>query len=223
MKNQVVQFIRNNWTYKSGILNSDKMFKAAVLIPLCQINNETYIIFEKRAKNIKQGDEICFPGGKYEENDLDFSHTALRETSEELGISANKVSILKELDTFVTPFNSLIYSFLAYINISNFNELKFEKSEVQELIFIPFTWFLNNEAQNYKIYLESHPHTYDKLGKKIETFPAKDLGLPPIYHDSWSNGYREIISYNYQGHIIWGFTANILKDFLDKYKELSSL
>ena len=67
MKNQIVQFIKNNWSYKSGILNSDKMFKAAVLIPICQINNETYIIFEKRAKNIKQGDEICFPGGKYEE------------------------------------------------------------------------------------------------------------------------------------------------------------
>lgn len=223
MKNQVVQFIKNNWSYKSGILNSDKMFKAAVLIPLCNINDETYIIFEKRAKNIKQGDEICFPGGKYEETDFDFSYTALRETCEELGISKDKISILKELDTFVTPFNSVIYSFLAFLDISSLQELKFQKSEVQELIFIPFTWLINNEAQKYKIYLESHPHTYDKLGKKIETFPAKDLGLPAIYHDSWPNGYREIISYNYQGHIIWGFTANILKDFLDKYKELSSL
>jgi 8-oxo-dGTP pyrophosphatase MutT (NUDIX family) len=196
------------------------MFKAAVLIPICQINNETYIIFEKRAKNIKQGDEICFPGGKYEENDLDFSHTALRETSEELGISANKVSILKELDTFVTPFNSLIYSFLAYIDISNFNELKFEKNEVQDLVFIPFTWFLNNEAQKYKIYLESHPHTFDKFGNQIKTFPAKDYGLPEKYHSSWSNGFREIYLYNYQGDIIWGFTASILKDFLEKFKKL---
>ena len=34
MKNQIVQFIKNNWSYKSGILNSDKMFKAAVLIPI---------------------------------------------------------------------------------------------------------------------------------------------------------------------------------------------
>lgn len=223
MKNQVVQFIKNNWFYKPGILNSDKMFKAAVLIPLCQIDDETYIIFEKRAKNITQGDEICFPGGKYEESDLDFSYTALRETSEELGISKDKISILKELDSFITPFNSIIYSFVAFLDISNSNNLNFQKSEVQELIFIPFTWFLNNKAQKYKIYIESHPHTFDKLGNKIETFPAKDLGLPSLYHDSWSNGYREVISYNYQGHIIWGFTANILKDFLDKYKESSSL
>lgn len=223
MKKLDIDFIKNNWNYKAGILNSESMFKAAILIPLCEIDNQTYVIFERRSKNIKQGDEICFPGGKTEKTDIDFSYTALRETSEELGISMEKISILKELDTFITPFNSIIYSFLGYINIHNFSDLKINSEEVQNLIFVPTDWLLNAEPEKYKIFLESHPHTYNEKGEKIHTFPAKDLGLPSLYHESWSNGYREIISYKYENEVIWGFTATILKNFLDNYKELSSL
>lgn len=218
MKNSIINLIKNNWNYTSSISNFESMFKASVLIPLCEIDGETYIIFEKRAKNIKQGDEICFPGGKYEESDSSFSFTALRETSEELGITTNNISILKELDTYVTPFNSIIYSFLGAIAITSFSDFNIDENEVQKLIFVPISWFLENEPEKFKIYLESHPHTFDEFGKKIYTFPAKDLGLPERYHDSWSNGYREILSYKFQDEIIWGFTASILKNFIDKYK-----
>ena len=220
MENSAIDLIKSKWFHKSGILNSETMFNAAILIPLCEIEKTIYIVFEKRAKSIKQGDEICFPGGKVEPSDINFSQTAIRETSEELGIDLDKISILKELDTFVSPFNSIIYSFLGTLNIRDFSELIFDKNEVQKLIFIPISWFLENEPEKYKIFLESHPHTINENGDRIHTFPAKDLGLPTIYHDSWSNGHREIISYNYGGEIIWGFTATILKNFIDKYREL---
>lgn len=218
MKNYIINLIKNKWNYTSEISNFESMFKAAVLIPLCEIDGETYIIFEKRAKNIKQGDEICFPGGKFEESDSSFSFTALRETSEELGISMEKIAILKELDVYITPFNSIIYSFLGFIPIDNFSEFNIDKNEVQKLIFVPVSWFLENEPEIYKIYLESHPHTFDESGEKIYTFPAKELGLPERYHESWFNGHREILSYKYEDEIIWGFTASILKNFIDKYK-----
>lgn len=223
MKNFDINFIKNNWNYKAGLLNFESMFKAAILIPLCEISNQTYVVFEKRSKDIKQGDEICFPGGKYEKTDVNFSYTAIRETSEELGISTEKISVLKELDTFVTPFNSIIYSYLGYIEIHDFSDLKINKDEVQSLIFVPLDWLLDAKPEKYKIFLESHPHTYNENGEKIHTFPAKDLGLPSLYHESWSSGYREIISYKYENEIIWGFTAAILKNFIDKYRELSSL
>lgn len=219
MKN-TIDLIRNNWNYKNSFLDFDNFFKASILIPLCEINGETYIIFEKRAKSIKQGDEICFPGGKYEESDFDFSFTAVRESAEELGISLEKIEILKELDIFVTPFNSIIYSFLGFLKINSFNELIFNTDEVQKLIFVPLSWLLQQEPKVYKIYQESHPHTFDKFGNQVKTFPAKDFGLPSKYHSSWSNGFREIYLYNYQNEIIWGFTAAILKDFLEKFKKL---
>lgn len=219
MKNPI-NLIKNNWNYENSFLDFDKFLKAAVLIPLCEIDNKTYIIFEKRSKSIKQGDEICFPGGKYENSDLNFSFTAIRESAEELGISYEKIEILKELNTFVTPFNSIIYSFLGLLKINSFSELKFNTDEVQKLIFIPVSWLLEQEPEIYKIYQESHPHTFDKFGNLIKTFPAKDFGLPSKYHSSWSNGFREIYLYNYQNEIIWGFTASILRDFLEKLKKL---
>lgn len=220
MKKHDINFLKNNWNFKVGILNSKSMFKAAVLIPLCEIDNETYIIFEKRSQNIIQANEVCFPGGKYEDNDIIFSNTAIRETSEELGIPAKNITILEELDTFFTPFNSVIYSFLGFIDITDFNNFKINENEVQNLIFVPINWLLDTEPEKYKIFLESHPHTYNEMGEKIHTFPAKDLGLPSIYHNSWSNGSREVYSYAYKNEIIWGFTALILKNFLDKYKEI---
>ncbi len=215
-----IDLIKKNWNYEKTFLDFDKFFKASILIPLCEINEKSYVIFEKRSKSIKQGDEICFPGGKYENSDINFSFTAIRESSEELGISIEKIEILKELNVFVTPFNSIIYSFLGFLKIDSFDELIFNTHEVQKLIFIPLSWLLDQEPEIYKIYQESHPHTFDKFGNQIKTFPAKDYGLPEKYHSSWSNGFREIYLYNYQGDIIWGFTASILKDFLEKFKKL---
>ena len=220
MKYSKIDFIKNNWSYKKNLLNFDDFFKASVLIPLCEIEGKTYLIFEKRAKNIKQGDEICFPGGKYENSDTDFAYTAIRESSEELGINLNKISIIAELDTLISPFNSIIYSFLGYIDASNFDDFNINLDEVQKLLFIPLDWFLNQKPEIYKIYHESHPHTFDKNGNKINTFPAKSFGLPDKYHTSWSNGFRDIFLYKYENEIIWGFTAAILKDFIDKYNKL---
>ncbi len=220
MKNLTVEFIKNNWSYKNNILNFDDFFKASILIPLCEIDGNLYIIFEKRATNIKQGDEICFPGGKYEKTDSNFSYTALRETSEELGIGIDRISIIHELDTLISPFNSIIYSFLGFIEASSFNDFNINLDEVQKLLFIPLDWFLNQKPEIYKIYHESHPHTFDINGNKINTFPAKSFGLPDKYHTSWSNGFRDIFLYKYENEIIWGFTAAILKDFIDKYNKL---
>lgn len=220
MKTFDLNYIKNHWFYKSELLNFDKMTKASILIPICKIKNEFYIIFEKRAKNITQGDEICFPGGKYEKSDKNFQFTSIRETSEELGISKENIEILKELDIFVTPFNSVIYSFLGYINIDDFNNFNFDKKEVQKLLFVPISWFLENEPETYKIQVESSPYFFDENQTKFYTFPAKKLGLPDKYHTSWSNGNREIFLYDYHGEKIWGFTASILKNFIDKYKIL---
>lgn len=220
MKNLTIEFIKNNWSYKNNILNFEDFFKASILVPLCEIDGTIYVIFEKRATNIKQGDEICFPGGKFEITDSDFSYTALRETSEELGIDISRIHIINELDTLISPFSSIIYSFLGFIETSNFLDFNINSDEVQKLLFIPLDWFISQKPEVYKIYQESHPHTFDKFGNKINTFPAKLFGLPDKYHTSWSNGSRDIFLYRYENEIIWGFTALILKDFIEKLKKL---
>jgi 8-oxo-dGTP pyrophosphatase MutT (NUDIX family) len=68
--------------------------------------------------------QIGFPGGKVEEGDSDLSQTALRETHEEVGVSPDKVQIIK-------PFSQI------YIPPSNFLVAPYMGISHQELTFVP--------------------------------------------------------------------------------------
>ena len=103
--------VMKNWNYNSEILGLENFFKAAVLVPLILINNEYHFLFQKRAANIRQGGEISFPGGKHEESDINFEYTAIRETCEELGVEFEQISILKKLNTLISPFDTIIKSY----------------------------------------------------------------------------------------------------------------
>ncbi|MEQ8907482.1 CoA pyrophosphatase [Ekhidna sp.] len=45
-------------------------------------------------------DQMALPGGRYEEEDLDQFHTALRESHEEIGVSKEKVEVIGSLSEF---------------------------------------------------------------------------------------------------------------------------
>jgi 8-oxo-dGTP pyrophosphatase MutT (NUDIX family) len=216
MKNKLNKEIFEKWNFDVELLGHEEMFKASVVVPLVIIEEEINILFQVRSKNIKQGGEISFPGGKVDLNDKSFSETAVRETCEELGLSKEKIDIKVELNSLVSPFNSLIKSFIAFIDIRDIKALNINKDEVEEVFLVPLRWFYENEAEVYKIYLKSHPYKVSVEGNKFITFPAKDLGLPEQYHDSWENSSRNIYFYNYNGYKIWGFTAAILRDALKK-------
>lgn len=99
--------------------------QAAVLMLLYPKNNVTHLALIVR--NDYPGvhaSQIGFPGGKVEEEDFDLAATALRETHEEVGISPDKVAIIK-------PFSKI------YIPPSNFLVAPFMGISDQELIFVP--------------------------------------------------------------------------------------
>lgn len=214
-----IESIKKLWKFDKNILNNNNSKIASILIPLIEINNNIFIVLEKRAKNISQEDEICFPGGRFDKNlDIDFSYTALRETSEELGININKISIISELNILYTPLNSTIYSYFGYLKINNITELNFNKSEVQKLILIPLDQLI---LLKNKVFFIEQKNELFKKNSNILTFPTKKLGLPKKYHDSWYNSPREIYVYYYKTEVIWGITALILNDFIEKYKKLN--
>ena len=71
-------------TRRPGMIGEEKFRQYAVLVPLINISGVTYLIFEKRSNKLKrQPGEICFPGGKLEENET-MQECAVRETEEEL-------------------------------------------------------------------------------------------------------------------------------------------
>ncbi len=89
--------------------------------------------------------QMSFPGGKQEETDKDFAHTALRETEEEIGIPQHQISLISELtEVYIPPSNFLVKPFVG-ITEENPNFIK-QNSEVDEIIEYPIVDLLSEHS-----------------------------------------------------------------------------
>ncbi|MEG0850691.1 CoA pyrophosphatase [Flavobacterium plurextorum] len=118
---------------------------AAVMMLLYPKKDKTHLVLIVRnAYNGVHSSQIAFPGGKYENTDLDFRETALRETHEEIGVSPEKIEVIKDFTPmYIPPSNFLVHPFLG---ISN-EELSFypDIREVAAIIELPLSAFLSDE------------------------------------------------------------------------------
>lgn len=87
---------------------------SAVLVPLLVTEGaggfeQAELLFTVRQPTLPtHAGQIAFPGGKREPEDPSADHTALREATEEVGIPAEAVSVLGQLDDIVTPLGFVI-------------------------------------------------------------------------------------------------------------------
>lgn len=118
---------------------------AAVMMLLYPKKDKTHLVLIVRnAYNGVHSSQIAFPGGKYENTDLDFRETALRETHEEIGVAPEKIEVIKDFTPmYIPPSNFLVHPFLG---ISN-EELSFypDIREVAAIIELPLSVFLSDE------------------------------------------------------------------------------
>jgi peroxisomal coenzyme A diphosphatase NUDT7 len=193
------------------ILGKDKYFNSAVLVPLVEIDNKFHFLFEKRANHIRQGGEVSFPGGEFDQKkDQGLRHTAIRETIEELGLPSEKIKIIGKVGTLVAPMGVTVDAFVGLLSIRSVDELAIDKNEVEKVFLTPMDHFLKQKPEEYTVKLEVHPSYTDENGKKIELLPVQKLGLPARYSKPWKNGFHRILVYNSTEEVIWGITAEIV-------------
>ena len=199
-----------------GIMGQEEYFQSAVLVPLIKKGNDWEILFQIRASGIRQGDEICFPGGGYDPGtDTSFEETVLRECFEELGIKRDKIRMIGPMDTLITPTGILVKPYIGILDISGIDELTVNPDEVAGLFTIPLSRLKVMSPQSYFVKTEMHPSTIDPVSGEEEIhLPAKALNLPERYHKSWGNRRHKIVTYKVEQGIIWGITAKILKNFM---------
>ena len=201
-----------------------KFFNSAVILPFIRIKGEYHILFEKRSRHIKQGGEICFPGGRFSpELDKTYQDTALRETYEELGISSKNIEIIGRLDTVVARMGSIIEVFVGEISLPSIDNIAFSEDEVENIFTIPLSFFLNNSPSVYQVRMEVQPSFIDSNGEKIILLPSKELGLPERYHTPWGGQIYDVYVYQTQHGVLWGITASILQGFLDLFQNRSKI
>ena len=170
--------------------------KYAVLIPLLELDGELQVLFEVRQAGIRQGGEICFPGGGIEP-DESAEQAARRETIEELLIKPAQVEVLAPMHEMMGPGGVRVFSFLGVLHDYDGS---YSGVEVDHIFTVPLSWFARHPAilsQNNRLTLE--------MG---EDFPVE---LVPGGRDY---PFRKIPKQHYfyrtEGGVIWGMTAELL-------------
>ncbi|MFO7820402.1 MAG: CoA pyrophosphatase [Halanaerobacter sp.] len=204
-----------------GIIGKErKYFNSAVLIPLLKIDNEPHLLFQRRAEEISQPNEICFPGGEYDKRlDGDYKETALRETREELGIKEDSINLLGKLGTIVVPVGLSIDAFVAEVDIANLEELKLNYDEVVEVFTISLAYFKDNEPQKHYLEVKMHPYDFNQEGEKVTLLPVEEYGLPKRYSTPWSGRRRNIFIYPTEKGVIWGITAELITELINELED----
>jgi 8-oxo-dGTP pyrophosphatase MutT (NUDIX family) len=130
--------------------SSEKDYRqAGVLIPFLRDSNRWHILFIRRAdyEHDHHSGQVAFAGGKYEDHDQDLQHTALREAHEEIGLQAQHVEILGQLNYHFSITRFKIAPVVAHIQWPY--TFVPDQQEVARVFTIPLSWLA--DSANYRI------------------------------------------------------------------------
>jgi 8-oxo-dGTP pyrophosphatase MutT (NUDIX family) len=161
---------------------------ASVLIPLQFRDGEWHVLVTQRSQTVEHHrGQISFPGGACEAGDAGLLDTALRETFEEIGVPPEAVEVLGALDDMPTITDFIVTPFVGILPYPF--DYRLSSSEVEVVVQVPLS-FLRDSA-NLRVEQREHKgRVFDVL--------------------FWDYGSERNGTYT-----IWGFTARLLKDFLD--------
>ena len=172
--------------YEPRRLEPDGLPLAAVLVPIYDRQGDLKIVFTKRTDRVQHHrGEISFPGGAMDPKDSDLAATALRECEEEIGLHAEHISMIGQLDDVVTVSSFHVSVFVGEVRQfhSPYNWQPHEH-EVAEVLEVPLAHLLD-------------------VSNLVEVPRQRDGELVIM------EGFR------FGDHIIWGATGRMLRNFLD--------
>ena len=186
--------------HQPGLLGARHSY--AVLCPLVERPEGLHLLFEVRARNLSQGGEVCFPGGRMECGETP-TQCALRETEEELSIPAAEISLLGTPDFICNQMGFLLRPVLGLVSPAGFAALRPSPDEVAEVFTAPLSFFAETAPE---------PWRYELVPQVPEDFPYEGVGIPRDY--PWNHGWVDVPVWYWQGHAVWGMTARLVRDLV---------
>jgi len=166
---------------------------AAVLMPFFEEDGEARLILTKRPETMPwhQG-EIAFPGGKLEEGiDRTLRDAALREAEEEIGLDRAAVDVAAELESLTTVAGRFVLTPFVGLLVAR-PRLAPDYTEVASVFDVALSDLLDES-----VYREERWDIPEEMGP----------GTGPD---------RPIHFFELPGETVWGATARILVDFLER-------
>lgn len=160
-----------------------KLRPAAVLMPIV-LRAEPTMLFTRRTPHLaRHAGQVSFPGGRVNKDDTSLIETALRETQEETGITADFVDVAGFLETYETGTGFAIVPVVGMLT-EGFRLVP-DPGEVDEVFEVPLSFLLDPANRERK-------------------------------SAEWQGRRREFYAYQYGPHYIWGATAAILVNFMER-------
>ncbi len=168
----------------AGLLEDAPLAPAAVLLALRPAGDGTQVLFTRRVAHLRQhAGQVSFPGGRCDREDAGALATALRESEEEIGLTAAQVRPIGYLDCFDTISGYCVTPVVA--RIAPGFVARPNPDEVAEVFEVPLAWL--REPANH-------------IARRVE----------------YRGHMRTLHEFNYGPHRIWGATAGILLNLLQR-------
>lgn len=185
---------------RPGFVDMDEWRDYAVTVPY--LPERDTLLFEVRAAGVRQPGEVSFPGGLVEPGET-MRAAAVRETCEELLVEAAQIELVAPLDKLHHLGSAIIHPFVA--NLKGYGGT-FSTHEVQEVFEVPFGFFLSTPPAAYCNEIS--------VTRTAENFPRDKV---PRWPYPWAVGRNNVLFYEYEGKVIWGMTARIVRNLAELY------
>ena len=161
---------------------------AAVLIPLVVREAGLHLLLTQRTAHLNDhAGQISFPGGRREETDADNIATALRETTEEIGLAQQHIEVLGQLPEYATATGYQVTPVVGLVHPPF--QVEPEAFEVDHIFEVPLSFLM--DARHHQL-------------RRID-LPESQGGSRHFFAMPWRTAENT-------EYFIWGATAGMLRN-----------
>ncbi len=140
---------------------------AAVLVPLVPRKIGMTVLLTQRTDHLHDhAGQISFPGGRIERSDASAEHAAIRETVEEVGLEAERVETIGQLDAYVTRTGYAVTPVVGIVTPPF--TVRPDPFEVADVFEVPLAFILD------PVNLERHSRVYEGKQRHFYALPYEE-------------------------------------------------